>query len=737
MALKPSVFIKANRPFVRDYAETNPAPMFRRTFTVGRFAKAEVAVCALGLGTFYLNGRRLTQDLFCSPTSDYEKTVWYNRYDVTALLRNGENTIACILGNGWYNETVKTGWEFWKAKWRDNPKFALSLSVDGRVLLETDDQWRCRPESWITFNQLRSGEHADMRLYEKDWNQPGYDDSAWEYARVDDCPPRGTLRESVSPPVRECALYPAKSVRRTGEKRYLFDLEQNISGYVRLRVHQKAGDVLTIRYFEQTEPNGERKDNGMSASYPISPFQTDILTLSDDPVEYSPMFAYHGFHFIEITGLDQADVSMVDGVFTHLDIPRLTEFECSNPDLNDLFRIGVMACYSNMHYLLTDCPTREKLGWLNDARASTEHLLMDFDIARFFEKGMQDIIDSVREDGAMPGIAPTSGWGYDAWNGPICSCAIHEIAYKVYLYTGDDCLLIRALPALLSHLTYLKSREDAQGLIEYGLYDWAGPFKDEIGGNELFAEGAPTPLRFTDSALYIEFMQRTICAAQHAGDMAAEAAVRADLERVTTAFKHEYLLPDGRCSVNEQTAAAMIIGLGLYDNFDAIRKQLMECVEASDFHMHTGMLGVRFLYDALNTCGLPEYAYRIIAAKGFPSYTQWLDQGATTLWETFYDGSSKNHHMYSCFMQFLMNTLVGINPVEALPGMRHIELKPAFVRELSWCRGLRHMPCGDLTVAWRRTDDDVKMKVEVPEGVTVRYKDRIMTAGIYEFQVEQ
>ena len=163
----------------------------------------------------------------------------------------------------------------------------------------------------------------------------------------------------------------------------------------------------------------------------------------------------------------------------------------------------------------------------------------------------------------------------------------------------------------------------------------------------------------------------------------------------------------------------------------------MECVEASDFHMHTGMLGVRFLYDALNTCGLPEYAYRIIVAKGFPSYTQWLDQGATTLWETFYDGSSKNHHMYSCFMQFLMNTLVGINPVEALPGMRHIELKPAFVRELSWCRGLRHMPCGDLTVAWRRTDDDVKMKVEVPEGVTVRYKDRIMTAGIYEFQVEQ
>lgn len=731
MSVKPTGFIKANRPFVWDYAPTNLAPMFRRKFTVGRFARAEIAVCALGMGVFYLNGHRITQDLHISPTSDYEKTLWYNCYDVTPLLREGENTLACILGNGWYNESLKTCWEYREAVWRDNPKFALALNVDGEVLVEADENWRCKPESWVTFNQLRSGEHVDFRLYEPDWNLAEYDDSEWETAVADDQPPRGVLRKSVSPGVRECALYPAISVRKTGEKRYLFDVGQNISGYIRLHVRQKTGDVLTIRYAEQVEESGELRRNGMPEFYPMSPFQTDMVTLGHEAVTYSPMFTYHGFQFVEITGLDNADAAMVEGVFVHLDVQRLTEFECSNQDLNDLFRIGVMACCSNMHYLLTDCPTREKYGWLNDARASAEHLLMDFDIAPFFHKWFRDITDSVRYDGAVPGIAPTSGCEFDSFTGPICSCVIHEIAYKVYLYTGDDSLLIRGLPVMLKHLEYLRSMEDEDGLIACGLFDWAGPFGED------YNSGAPTPLKFTDSALYIEFMQRTILAAQYAKDEAAEQAVRKELARVTAAFKKAFLRPDGRCTVHEQTACAMLIGIGLYDNFEAVRSQLMECVEEHDFHMHTGMLGVRFLYDALNDCGLAEYACRIIAAEGFPSFTQWLREGANTLWETFYPGASKNHHMYSCFMLFLMDTLVGIRPDPEMPGMRHIQLNPSFVSQLSWCRGLRHMPYGDLKVEWRREEGGVRLSVDVPEGVVVRYADRTLRFGSYSMLVTE
>lgn len=724
----PGGFIKANRAFVWDYQQTDLAPLFRCVFTVGEFKHAEIAVAALGMGVFFLNGKKITEDRFISPTSDYRKTVWYNRYDVSSLLKSGKNVLACILGNGWYNESLKSCWEFREAPWRDNPKFSLCLTADGIEVARSDDTWRCMPESWITFNQLRSGEHVDLRKYIPGWNELEFDDSAWEFAVQDDTPPTGILRESICPPVRECAVYPALSVKQTGEKRYLFDLGQNMSGYIRLRVKQKAGDVLTIRYGEQFDEHGERKGNGMEAFYPDSPFQTDILTLAEGENVFSPLFTYHGFHKVEITGLDHADASMVDGIFTHSDVPQIGKFECSNQDLNDLFRIGVMACWSNMQYMLTDCPTREKYGWLNDARASAEHLLMNFDIGDFFRKWYRDILDSLREDGAVPGIAPTSGCLFDSFTGPICSCAIHEIAYKMYLYTGDDSLLKEGLPAMLSHLNYLKNKEDGDGLIAYGLYDWAGPFGSD------YQAGAPTPLKFTDSALYIEFMQRTIFAARKAGNADAAARVEKDLVRVKRAFLNAYLLPNGRCAVHEQTAVSMMIGLGLYNELAPLAEQLKECVQAHNFHMHCGMLGVRFLYDALNTCGLSEYAYRIIAAEGFPSYTQWLRQGATTLWETFYEGASKNHHMYSGFMLFLMNTLGGIQPVSEKPGMRHIDIRPFFAEELTYCSVSRAMATGGaLEVSWRREADIVRVKLHIPNGLVCTYRGVPLLPGDTEF----
>lgn len=722
-----SSFIKADRPFNWDYCERDYAPMFRKRFHVNRFERATVSVCALGMGVFYLNGEKITADLHLSPTSDYDKTIWYNEYDVTNLLVPGENTFACIVGNGWYNESLKTPWKYCEAKWRDNPKFALSLELDGETVFLSDDTWLCKPESYILFNQLRSGEHVDARQYDPKWMKAEYDDSAWERAIRDDNPPKGVLRKSVCPPVRECAEYPAVSVLQTGDRRYVFDIGQNISGYVRLHVRQKAGDILTIRYAEQIHPDGSLNLNGMDSMYPESPFQTDKVILSDETVAFSPIFTYHGFRYIEITGLDSASVDMVTGIFIHLDIPVIGEFECSNSDLTDLFHIGVMATYSNMHYILTDCPTREKFGWLNDAKASTEQILMNFDAARFFEKWHVDILDSVREDGAIPGIAPTSGCLYDSYTGPICTGALFEIPYKIYLYTGDDAMMIGALPAYLKHLDYLETRKNADGFVEYGLYDWAGPF------NERYGSGAPTPVEFSDTALYIEFLQRTVFAAERAGDSDTAARVQSTLDRMVSLFKQKYLRGDGRCAVDEQTAIAMLIGIGLYDDLAPLREQLKEAAQQHDFHHHCGMLGIRYLYDALNTCGLEAYAYRVIAAEGFPSYTQWLREGATTLWETFYPGASKNHHMYSGFMLWLMNTLVGINPISGAPGMRHVRVAPFFAPELTYVKGARIIGDGTLRVQWRRKEDEVTVDIDVPKGISVEYRGEVLAEGRYSF----
>jgi len=176
-----------------------------------------------------------------------------------------------------------------------------------------------------------------------------------------------------------------------------------------------------------------------------------------------------------------------------------------------------------------------------------------------------------------------------------------------------------------------------------------------------------------------------------------------------------YMNPDGTCKINEQTAVAMTVFHDL-GNSGALKEQLKKLVEEKNFHHNCGMVGLPCLYLALNKCGLAEYAYKIITATGYPSYSQWLDGDATTLWETWQPGNSKNHHMYSDFMSWLMKTLVGINITE--PGYEKVEIKPEFIAELDFCRGYIDTPKGRISVEWKRNaDGTVTLDTHVPESI--------------------
>ena len=232
-------FMKAPIPFTKEFTNRNHAPMFRKSFTLESCGTARLSVCGLGIGYYYINGRKVSGDLFTAPQSDYTKTLWYNEYDVTGLLQEGENCIAVWLGNGWYNEDFETGWRFDEAVWRDVPKCMLRLEVDGVCTVVSDDSWKCQPDSAIYFNGLRSGEYFDARLYDPEWVDTDYDDSSWVQAVKDDNPPAGVFRKCPCEPIRECRVYACKEVIPAGEGRFIFDFGQNMSGYIRLRI---AGD---------------------------------------------------------------------------------------------------------------------------------------------------------------------------------------------------------------------------------------------------------------------------------------------------------------------------------------------------------------------------------------------------------------------------------------------------------------------------------------------------------------
>jgi len=700
-------FIKPNIPFKHEHDHNkSPCFIFRRRFEVKPFSTAKVSVCGLGYGYYFLNGKKITPDLFTAPVSNYNKTLWYNTYDVTDFLQTGENIFTVLCGNGYYNESFKTSWNFNEADWRDNPKFILQLEVDGDIALVSDTEWKCASYAPIVYNHLRSGEHFDSRLYDPKIFQMDFDDSSWDFAVFDTAPPKGIFRECKCQPIRECAEYKTVNIIQTGPKKYVFDIGQNISGYIRLKIRQKSGDLLTIRYAEELNEDNSLRLNKGEVHYPESEYETDKFITNGEEFIWSPMFTYHGFRYVEIDGIENPNNETVTGVFVHQDIRAISGFECSDETLNKLFKNGQMSTWSNLFYMPTDCPTREKMGWANDAQASAEQMMINFDIAPLFKKWNIDITDAMSESGSMPGIIPTAGWGFEWGNGPVSDGVMFEIPYQVYRYTGDRSLLIHNLPYFERYLEYLKTRREPDGMVHFGLDDWTKPSEIKVPG------------ALINTALLSKFLKIARMAASFAGNIELEKKYAEELEKTKSLFKENFIDSEGRCTVNDQTAVAMAIYYQLYDELEPLKNQLKKLIEDNNFHHSCGMVGLRHLFIALNVCGLEEYAYKIITAEGYPSFTEWLKNGATTLWETWEMDASKNHHMYSDFMSWIMKTLVGIDICEDTPAYEKVFIKPVFLPQIDFCRGYIETPKGKIAVSWKREGYAVRLEVTVPQDIS-------------------
>lgn len=700
--IKPDViFEKGNKSY---------APMFRKIFSLDRSVHhAVLHVCGLGIGYFYINGELVTEDLFIAPLSDYAKTLWFNSYDVTDKVRKGNNLFAAVCGNGWYNEGLPSAWDFDKASWRDTPKLIAALEADGQTVLVTDGSWKCFCDPAVLYNQLRSGEYFDSRLYDENWISDTFLDDSWNYAKEDENPPKGVFRECTCEPIRKCEILSPVNIIQTGDKKYVFDFGKNISGYIRLTVDQASGDEVMIEYAEQISEEGSRCLNDMDTYYYDSAFQTDRFICCGKPFTWSPRFVYHGFRYAVITGIRDIHAVEVRAVFVHQDIRIRSNFSCSDERINKLFEMGQNATLSNLFYAPTDCPTREKLGWMNDAQASVHQMLTDFETERLFEKWFTDICDAMKEDGSLPGIVPTAGWGYEWGNGPVSDGCLFEIPYRIYLHTGSDALLKKGLPYFEKYLQYLASRENEMGELDRGLDDWAAPVNED-----------KVDAAFINGLLRIKFLKITALARERCQITNEDLMSRIASEKKRIINRY---IENGRCIINKQTAVAMLIYFEVYEKQEPLKQQLKELVESKNYHHDCGMVGLRYLYTALNICGFQELAFRIICSEGYPSYMDWLKDGGTSLYERWDMTESKNHHMYSHFMAWLVNTILGIKPDIRYPGFKKIVIDPFFPEGLTYATGSCNTVNGRVTVAWERTDDAVKMQIDVSEGMEVCYKD--------------
>ena len=708
MAFEKAFFIKPDEAF--DPKDGSYAPMLRRRFTLKALPKkATLSVAGLGYGCYFLNEKEVTKDKFIAPFGDYRKTVWYTRYDVTDKLQIGENIFAVMLGNGFYNEAIGTAWDFDLADWRDMPKLILSLECDGEEVLASDTEWLYSMRSPVVFNQLREGEHFDARLYDPAWKSLSYDDSDWKRVRRDENPPKGVLRECTCEPIREITELSPIKIHKIGVKRYVYDFGRNISGYARIFIKQNEGDKITLRFAEQVHEDYTPKFNDMDNPHYFKngEFARDVVICSKNALEWKPSFTYHGFRYIEVQGLEDENAveKTLTAIEVHQDVKTRSAFRCSNDLMNKLFLLGQRATLSNIFYMPTDCPTREKLGWMNDSQSSADQFLTDFALEGILTKWWQDILDAQTDEGMLPGIVPTPKWGYHWGNGPVSEGTLFEIPYRIYLHTGDDTLLRKGLPYFKKSLSYFDSQRNEGGDILYGLDDWAAPC----------AEEEKVGCAFINRVLYIKCLGITLLSAERAGEDTA--ALKASFEKEVAEAKARYLDEKGECTIDKQTAAAMMIYFGLYDDIEPLAKQLARLVEEKAFHHECGMVGLRYLYIALNKAGLSEYAYRILNAKGFPSYSAWVEDGATTLYE-YWDGTtSKNHHMYSDFMSWMIKTVLGIAPNLDAPGFVKADITPFFFEHLDFAEGYCDTVRGRISVRWERIGEKIKLTTKADAGI--------------------
>ena len=713
MKLQSIPFIQCPGTFHPELRSDDPAPRFRRRFTVRPgLLRATLTVCALGIGYIYLNGRPASDDLFTAPVSDYRKTLWYTAHDVTALLTPGENVAAAVLGNGMYNEALDTPWKTQHAAWRDAPKLLLRLTLhypDGADEVISGTDWRCNAQdSPYRFNQLRAGEVYDARR-PQDWMDPSFDDRSWGFA-AEAARPAGTLRRCPAPPIREDGVYPCQSLTQNADGDWVFDFGQNLAGYVEIRTQQPAGTRLTVTFAELLYPDGTRNDNELPHYYYDRTGGVAELICGDAPICWKPQLSYYGFRYAIVRGFPAPPLpDALRAVFVHQDVRPLGEFHCADPMLNWFYRAARMATLSNLFYMPTDCPTREKLGWCNDAQASAEQFIQNYDMTGFYAKWTQDLIDAVAENGDLPGIVPTWGWGYHWGNGPVSTGVLFEVADRMFRATGDDALLRQAYPAMRHHLAFYRDKIDPDtGLVSYGLGDWAGPFPNRE---------PTTPLPLVTSLVLVKLLRIATLAADRSGCPAEAAAYRAHGQALADRIIRVYLNESGRCTVHEQTAVAMLIALGVYRDLAPLAAQLRETVAQHDGHFFVGMVGMQYLFPALDRCGLEDLAYGMLTAHGFPSYRNWMDEGATTLWEYFSGVGSRNHHMYSCPVAWLHNTLLGIRL--DLTAAEPLVLSPYFPPALPSAGGAYDTALGRISVEWTREGGRIRLRVGLPDGLTV------------------
>ncbi len=702
----------------RPGVDQSPSPFLRRAFTVAKpLVRATVSATARGVYALHLNGQRIGDAHFAPGWTDYAKRLQYQTYDVTEQVQNGENIIGAALADGWYAGYI--GWgnkrTYYGSRLQLLAQIVLEYADGSHETLGTDGEWRGATGAILASDML-TGETYDARLALPGWDAAGFDDHGWQPVTVEAAHDPAVRRAAqIDPPVRVTEEIVPVSVMQPAPGSFLFDLGQNMVGWVRLKVSGPPGTIVQMRFGEMLDAKGHLYVDNLRAAK-----ATDTYILSGNGAEtYEPHFTFHGFRYAEVIGYPGTPgLDAVTGCVLHSDIPVTGTFECSDPMVNQLVQNIDWGQRGNFLSVPTDCPQRdERLGWMGDAQIFVRTAAANRDVAAFFAKWMHDVAEAQSPDGGFSDVSPRL---VDLANGaPAWGDAGVIVPWTIYQVYGDTRILETHYDAMVRWLDYLDSANPDR----LWLHRRANDFGDWLS---IEADTDKDVLATAYFAYDASLMAQIAAVLGRTEDAARFQTLFADIK---AAFNGAYVAEDGMVRGDTQTGYVLALRFGLLP--DALRplaaKRLADNIKAKNSHLSTGFVGVGYLCPVLTEAGYADVAYTLLLNTTFPSWGYSITQGATTIWERW-DGytpekgfqntgmNSFNHYSLGSVGEWLQRYVAGIDA--DTPGFAKIRVEPHPDRRLSFVRASFESVRGRIESHWTLNGDQFVLSVKVPASTT-------------------
>ncbi len=700
----------------------NPAPLFRKEFKPeSEIENATLYITAAGYYKASINGVRVGDQLLDPAWTDFSKRIYYSSYDITSLLDNGNNCLGVSIGNGFYNPLPLKMWGGRNIR-NDlpvgRPAFIASLIINykgGKTEeIVSDQSWKYAYGPLVR-NNVYLGEVFDGRRELHGWDKPGFEDSSWKSSVISN-DPGGQLQEAFFPPIQQTQKIDPIDIYSPETDMYIVDMGVNFTGTYKIKLNGNIGDTITFRFGERIYDDGmlnpmttvcgqiKRKGVGGPGAPDIA-WQVDSYIIGDESdIWYQPEFTFHTYRYMEISGLkNKPSISDIAGVALNTNVQKNSSFSCSSELLNSIQEAVERTFLANLISVQSDCPAREKFGYGGDLNATNEAFIYNYNMQDFYRKTIYDWVDAMK-DSTFVDTAPFVGIKYC---GLSWESAWLTTQYYLYLYYNDT-EIIEELYDLDLKWMEKAAMLHPDGIVDKGLSDHESM--------------EPVPVELTGTSHYLQCARIMQEFASVMGDKENEEKYADLAKKLQGIVKSEFWDKPVEGKINRQTLFANLLYHDIVpeNEIPAAKDSLLKAVQNGiSGHFTTGIFGTKYVLETLSEYTSVQNVFDIVNSTSYPGWGHMIDNGATTIWETWKESDntfSNCHPMFGMVTEWFHRWLGGIRPDPEHPGFKEFILAPNTPEGLSFSNCSYQSPEGEIVSNWRKTQGETIFEMTIPEG---------------------